>query len=133
MSTLIFFAVLSVLGFLGVAFLAGRKIASGRTLSQEEKRAKVAELPAFFDFVREDFFNPLEEFVANSLRPALFKSGEKFLRRFRIFVLKAENVLHRLSNYFRGRRIAIKNGKNSDFWNEMHEAKNGFKNSDNEK
>ena len=110
--------------------MIGRRLYANRSLTAKEQQEKISALPIFFDFIREDFFNPLEELTANSLRPALFKVGEKFLRRFRILVLKTENLLHRLSDYFRGRRIAIKNGngngKNGHFWNEMQKTKEEF-------
>ncbi|MBI2507266.1 MAG: hypothetical protein HYW09_01485 [Candidatus Niyogibacteria bacterium] len=136
---LIIFIVFAVLGISGIVFLVARRVVSNRLLSEDERKAKIAALPMFFDFIREDVLNPLDEFSSGVIQPQLFKLSEKSLRRFRILVLRMESILHRMSDHFRGRRIAIKNGstpahngsaitKNSDFWNEMHEAKNGLKN-----
>ena len=65
------------------------------------------------------------------------------MRRFRILVLKVEALLHRLSDYFHGKRIAIKNGnglsiqadnsKNAEFWGEMREFKNRLQNGESNK
>ena len=116
-----------------------------RLLNADDQKARMASLPLFFDFAREDIIKPFEEFVAGTVRPAMFKVGEKFLRRFRILILKAEAFLQRLSDYFHGKRIAIKNGngngngphaqagKNSEFWNEMREVKNGPQNGEKNK
>ena len=146
MFTFIFFASLAALSAVGVLLLVGWQILSLRSLSENEQKSKADVLPPFFDFVREDVVRPFEEFVAGTVRPAMFKIGEKFLRRFRLLVLKAEAMLHRLSDYFHGKRIAIKNGnengasaqvgggnqfdkaqgKSAEFWNEMHDAKNSL-------
>ena len=140
MFTFIFFASLAALSAVGALLLVGWQILSLRSLSENEQKSKADVLPPFFDFVREDVVRPFEEFVAGTVRPAMFKIGEKFLRRFRLLVLRAEAVLHRLSDYFHGKRIAIKNGngassqsgnggsKNSEFWGEMREFKNGPQN-----
>ncbi len=136
MFVLIFFASLAVLGFIGALLIVGRQVLVSRFIPEGEEKLKIEGLPPFFDFMRHGVIRPFEEFVASSVRPAMFKIGEKFLCRFRLLVLRAEVFLHRLSDYFHGKRIAIKNGngngnggsKNSEFWNEMNEAKNGLKN-----
>lgn len=145
MSVLIVFIVLAVLGFAGAVFLVARHIASNRFLGEDERKAKIAALPMFFDFIREDVIAPFDEFSSGVIQPHFLKLSEKSLRRFRILVLRMESILHRMSDHFRGRRIAIKNdkdaaraengngnsngvSKNSDFWNEMHEAKNDHQN-----
>ena len=143
MLTLIFFSLLAILSFGGAVFLLGRRIVSVRFLNADEQKSKMTASPLFFDFVREDVIRPFEEFVASVARPAMLKLGEKFLRRFRILVLKVEALLHRLSDYFHGKRIAIKNGnglsiqaensKNAEFWGEMREFKNRLQNGESNK
>lgn len=134
-----------VVSLVGIFFLVGRKLMSLRFLSADQQKIRMSGLPLFFDFVREDVIGPFEEFTAVVVQPATLKICEKFLRRFRLLVLKIETILHRLSDYFHGKRLAIKNGngngngggspfdkaqgKNSDFWNEMREVKNGSQNS----
>lgn len=81
-----------------------------RFLAAEEREAIIKNQPPFFDFVRKDVVQPFEGFIASVVRPALFKVGEKILRRSRLITLKTETLLHRLSDYFHGRRVAIKNG-----------------------
>ena len=138
MSTFIIFAFLAALSLGAMSFIVGRKIMTLRFLSPEERRNKMSVLPLFFDFVHRDVILPSEAFVASVIQPALLKIGEKFLRRFRLLILKTEAFLQRLSNYFRGKRIAIKNsngngngnangnGKNGHFWNELQKTKDEF-------
>ena len=140
MFALIFFTSLAALGFIGALLIVGRRVLVSRFTPEGEEKLKIEGLPPFFDFMRHGVVRPFEEFVANTVRPAMFKIGEKFLRRFRLLVLRAEAFLHRLSDYFHGKRIAIKkngngngNGKNSGFWNEMSEAQNGLQNGENNK
>src|SRR3989338_10912107 len=140
MFALIFFTSLAALGFIGALLIVGRRVLVSRFTPEGEEKLKIEGLPPFFDFMRHGVVRPFEEFVANTVRPAMFKIGEKFLRRFRLLVLRAEALLHRLSDYFHGKRIAIKNGngassqsgnggsKNSEFWGEMREFKNGPQN-----
>src|SRR3989338_1188995 len=114
MTTLIIFSLLAVLSLGGTVFLVGRRIFSLRFLKPDEQKAKTEFPPPFFDFMREDVIGPFEGFVASTARPAMLKLGEKFLRRFRLLVLRVEAMLHRLSDYFHGKRIAIKNGTDNN-------------------
>jgi hypothetical protein len=134
MTALNYFLILFFGGFAGSLIMILRRIYSIRSASFEEQKQRLETLPSFFNFLHQNVGQPLTDFSKTQLHPAFFKLGEKFLRRFRLIVLKVENGLHRLSDYFRGKRIAIKNensngnGKNSEFWDEMHKTKNGLSN-----
>ncbi|MEK7599050.1 MAG: hypothetical protein AAB474_01165 [Patescibacteria group bacterium] len=134
-----YFLILFLGGFAGLLIMVSRRIYIIRSLNFEEQKQKMETLPSFFDFLRQNIGRPLGDFSQKQIHPALLKLGEKFLRRFRLLVLKIETGLHRLSDYFRGKRIAIKNGesggngKNSEFWDEMHKTKNGLQNGGSEK
>lgn len=134
-----YFLTLFLGGFAGLLITVFRRIYSIRPLSFEEQKQKLENLPPFFDFLRQNIGRPFADFSQKQIQPAILKLGEKFLRRFRLLMLKIETGLHRLSDYFRGKRIAIKNGtsagngKNSEFWDEMHKTKNGLQNGESEK
>lgn len=130
-----YFLILFFGGLIGSAVIIGRKIFAFRLLSAEEKKEKLESLPPFFDFLHQYVERPAGRFINEQIHPFILKLGEKFIRRFRLVVLKAETGLKRLSDYFHGRRQALKNGngnsldkaqgKNSEFWQAMNEAKNG--------
>lgn len=128
MTTLSYFIILIALGIGGLVVLVGRYVPSLRTLNTQRQRKALEKLPPFFDFIEKYILRPLVEFTGSVVQPASLKLLEKALRRFRIVVLRVEKMLHRLSDYFRGRRIAIKNGngnkgKNSEFWSEVNKFK----------
>lgn len=136
MSPMGYYAILFFLGLAGWAVLFGRHLPSLKSMQVEDQRKWLGDLPPFFSFLFR-FLNravrqPFSQLWSETFHPALLSAGEKLLRRFRILVLKVEGILQRLSDYFRGRRIAIKNGsgnngkpfdkargRNSEFWNEV--------------
>lgn len=140
MQLFIFYFILFLAGLLGAAYLVGRKFFSAKALGGEEKNRKLTELPLFFDFLQSLVYEPCLEFWNTVAHPAILKAGEKTTKRSRIVTLKIESFLHRLSENFRGRRIAIKNGngangngngKNAEFWNEINKFKEESKNGEN--
>lgn len=147
MKLFVFYLVLFSAGLLGAAYLVGRKFFAVKSLGSEEKNQKLADLPPFFDFLQSLVYEPCLEFWNTVAHPAILKAGEKTTKRSRLVTLKIESALHRLSENFRGRRIAIKNGngsdgngngngkpfdtaqgKNAEFWNEINEFKKELQN-----
>ena len=137
------------LGAAGAVVLVGRYISSARSLSGEDQKKWLDRLPPFFSFVSDAWQHyvqpPVVRFWNAHIHPIFLGEGEKWSRRFRIVALRVENVFRRMSDYFRGRRIAIQGngnhavegaqGKNSQFWNEMQRLKSviGKKNSEEKK
>ncbi|MCH7883195.1 hypothetical protein IIA95_02165 [Patescibacteria group bacterium] len=147
-----YFFILFFLGLVGLTGLFARHFSRVRTFDREEQKRQLEYLPPFFDFLYVSLFRPFVEFFNTVIHPKLLGLGEEGLRQFRMLVLRVENILHRLSDYFRGRRIAIENGngnrkslgpdviknpgankilgatqsKNSEFWNEVRKFRLGL-------
>lgn len=124
-------------GALSAALLVGRYVPSVRSLSRDDQRKWLMRLPPFFDFVSEAWQNritpPLMRFWNAHVHPLFMGEGEKWSRRFRLVALRIERMFHRLSDYFRGKRMAMQanggasvesaQGKNSQFWNDIQRLK----------
>lgn len=118
-------------GALFAAILVGRYVSSVKMLSALDQRKWLDRLPPFFEFAA-DFWQrrirpPVTRAWNRHIHPIFLGEGEKWSRKSHIVALKFERAFHRMSDYFRGRRMAIQGGKsveavqgkNSQFWNEM--------------
>lgn len=66
---------------------------------------------------------PLKQIWDKKIIPFFYKEIEKFGRKFRIYILKAENKIFQFNNYIKGRRIIKENGTPSEYVQKL----NGFK------
>ena len=139
MSVMAFYIYFGVagLGVVGAMVLVGRYISGARSLSGEDQKKWLDRLPPFFTFLSDAWQRhvrpPSVRFWNAHIHSVFLGEGERWSRRFRIVALRIENVFRRMSDYFRGRRIAIQGngnqsgegaqGKNSQFWNEMQRLK----------
>lgn len=123
-------------GILLAAVLVGRYVPSVKSLSVPDQRKWLDRLPPFLEFAADFWQNrmqpPFTRFWIRYIHPIFLGEGEKWSRRSRIVALRIERMFHRLSDYFRGKRIAMQGngssveaaqGKNSQFWSEIQRLK----------
>ncbi|MBI1957454.1 MAG: hypothetical protein HYS44_03305 [Candidatus Niyogibacteria bacterium] len=122
-------------GSVSAAIVVGRYVPSIKSLSRDDQRKWLDRLPPFLEFAEEFWHNhvrpPVARFWNRHIHPIFLGEGEKWSRRSRIVAQRIERLFHRMSDYFRGRRIAIQGngsgieaqGKNSQFWNEIQRLK----------
>ena len=124
-------------GILSGVIVVGRYVPSVKVLPVSDQRKWLNRLPPFFEFMSDGWRQwmrpPVTRFWNRHIHPIFLGEGEKWSRKSRILALKFESAFHRMSDYFRGRRIAIQGGnsveaaqgKNSQFWSEMQRLKSG--------
>lgn len=108
-----------IFSFLGAAGLFARRFAPARMLSGEELNRRLKETRPTFHGISNRVSVSAGNFVKRSVLPKLFKEFEIIISKFRIYVLKAERMLHDLTHYIRGKR-EIKSGRsNHPYWNNV--------------
>ena len=110
-----------------MAFLILRELEGVRALGEYEFLNRLKLSKSFFSDFHQQIIIPAINFWQSSLLPRIYKEFEKIIGRFRIHILKIENLLFKLANYIRGKRKTENNNHQSPYWREINDFKNGLK------
>lgn len=130
MDPLLIFSAISVFSLVLLAIMVSLKVRKLRLLDQESLERLIADE---FDFFNINFSNRARIIFDHAKRifshPSFLKFLEIFLRRARIFVLKIERSLLKMTDYLRGKRqVRLNHENSSQFMKDINEWKNGNKN-----
>jgi hypothetical protein len=121
------YLILIAVSSVGIATIVFRHLSRVRVYSGEEFEQNFAASTAAHHEFLERVIVPVCRGAQNYCVPRFFAISERTARRGRILTLKIETRLHKITNYLQGKRELnnATNGKNSEYWTNVTEHKNG--------
>jgi hypothetical protein len=113
---MIFFITTFILSGIGIAVMLSTQVLKIKKLpSKELKSAEYVSNAHFLKDILKNLFIPVYNFWDIKIIPRIYHVSEKIAHKMRIYVLKTEKSLLKLTNYIKGKREIKNNGNASKF------------------